>query len=170
MVKSHPTLPVWAQGQSGSKFFLNGRDLTLNGHTETLCVSSPKVNLKKKKTRNTEGLSLFSGAWEKQAKHFIKHEVALMWWFQSLPATACDRSPRAWHFCAVWIPQNLKLDLTCKRAPGSAFGWFLTPGASEFKSEQADADLCIWVIIVVISCFSYESCFWKLGVEGGALF
>lgn len=35
----------------------------------------------------------------------------------------------------------MKLDLTYKRAPGSAFGWFLTPGASEFKSEQADADL-----------------------------
>ena len=142
--------------------------------TRRLCVSGPKVNLKKKTNKKQKHWWSQPVLWclgkTGEAFHYFKHEVALMWWFQSLPASACDQSLRAWHLCAVWIPQNLKLDLTYKRAPGSASGWFLTPGASEFKSEQADADLCIWVIIVVIRCFSYESCFWKLGVEGGALF
>lgn len=150
------SLNVWL---SLERFALNSSE-SLKGAGSLLLIAPQQWN---SPITNTSG---FVG----RMRYFIKHEVALMWWFQSLPATACDRSPRAWHFCAVWIPQNLKLDLTCKRAPGSAFGWFLTPGASEFKSEQADADLCIWVIIVVISCFSYESCFWKLGVEGGALF
>ena len=38
-------------------------------------MSSPKVNLK---TRNIDGLSLFFGAWETQAKHLIILSVKLL--------------------------------------------------------------------------------------------
>ena len=44
-------------------------------------MSGPKVNLKKKKkktNRNIGGLSLFSGAWGKQAKHFIILSMKLL--------------------------------------------------------------------------------------------
>ena len=86
-------------------------------HSDSVCVCSPKVNLKKKNHRNMQGLSLFSGTWVKQAKHFIIFNVKLLSWVDvkaCLPQPAIRaRGPR--HLCAVWWnPQNLKLDLTYK--------------------------------------------------------
>lgn len=84
---------------------------------QRVCVCVVQRWTLKKNHRSIQGLSLFSGTWVKQAKHFIIFNVQLL---SRVDVKACllqpairAQGPR--HLCAVWWnPQNLKLDLTYK--------------------------------------------------------